>query len=74
MPHDLYRTRGAQDCGVECPVCHHDWARHYGQHGCYYLIGGLSGDDLCICEERVPAGTEIPVIGVDDVRRIEVVR
>lgn len=73
MPHDLYQTRGPQLCGTKCPDCHHDWARHYGQRGCHYLVGGSSGDDLCECLEKVPVGMRIPYIGSDDVLRVETV-
>lgn len=49
---------GQKDTGIKCLNCGHDWARHY-EDGCWYLVGGLSGEEHCDC--TIPLLARIPI-------------
>lgn len=65
----LVAGRGPQRTGIVCPDCPHDWCHHDDEHGCGYLLGGMTGDEVCGCTTTLPAEIEVPRIGSDDVLR-----
>jgi len=65
----LIASRGPQRTGLLCPDCPHDWCYHDKEHGCWFLVGGMSGDEFCECTTKLPAEIDVPRIDADDVLR-----